>query len=179
MLYKANVLLYDRQTESLWSQLAREAVTGPMTGTGLGSLPSVLTTWKRWLETHPDTLVLSKETGYSRDYDRDPYENYHRSPLSFLGIKKNLPHLDEKELVLGVTVDGARKAYPFRVLRGTDKPVDDTVGTTPVVVHFDRGSEEAYATDGAGRRLPGFVSYWFVWYDFYPETAVYKPEKTD
>lgn len=179
MLYKANVLLYDRQTESLWSQLAREAVTGPMTGTEVATVPSVLTTWKRWVRMHPDTLVLSKKTGYVRNYDDDPYENYHRSPLSFFGIKKKLPHLDEKELVLGVTVDGVRKVYPFRVLRKTDLPVEDTVGGTDVTVHFDTGSEEAYATGPGGERLPGFVSYWFVWYDFYPETMVYKPEDND
>ncbi len=47
MLYKANVLMYDRQTESLWSQIRREAVAGPITGEKLKVLPSTLTTWEK------------------------------------------------------------------------------------------------------------------------------------
>ncbi|NIQ92816.1 MAG: DUF3179 domain-containing protein, partial [Desulfuromonadales bacterium] len=59
MLYRANVLMYDHQTESLWLQVKRAAVTGPMTGTKLKVLPSSFTTWKKWLDKHPDTLVLT------------------------------------------------------------------------------------------------------------------------
>ena len=58
LLYESNVLLYDHQTESLWSQLKEEAVTGPQTGTRLRAIPSVMTTWKAWRAQHPNTLVL-------------------------------------------------------------------------------------------------------------------------
>ncbi len=59
LLHENNVLFYDHQTESLWSQLKEAAVTGPLTGTHLTALPSVTTTWKAWRTQHPDTLVLS------------------------------------------------------------------------------------------------------------------------
>lgn len=173
MLYKSNVLLYDRQTESLWSQLAREAVTGPLTGKKLDPLPSRLTTWRKWRRDHPETLVMSTDTGYSRNYSVDPYENYHRSPLAFLGLKRKPPHLPEKELVVGVTIKGEKKAYPFSTLRETELPVKDTVGGRVIEVHFDPSSEDAFVKGEGGERIPAMISYWFVWYDFHPETGVY------
>lgn len=173
-LYKSNVLLYDRETESLWSQILREAVTGPRTGARLNPIPSSLTTWKRWRDKHPETLVLSTRTGYSRDYTVDPYKSYHKSRFPFFGSAgKKSSLVDEKELVLGIEFGGVSKAYPFKVLKGREEPLTDTVAGRPVTVYFDKESEEAFATDADGKRLPGFVSYWFVWHSFHPESEVY------
>ena len=65
--------MYDHRTESLWSQILSKAVTGPMTGTPLRTFPLVETSWKDWKSHHPDTLVLSIKTGYTRPYHQDPY----------------------------------------------------------------------------------------------------------
>ncbi|MBI5344807.1 MAG: DUF3179 domain-containing protein [Deltaproteobacteria bacterium] len=177
LLYKSNVLLYDRETESLWSQLKREAVTGPMTGARLTPLSSTLSTWKRWKRLHPDTLVLSTDTGYSRDYSADPYEGYFKSPLAFLGFRgKTSTELPEKELVLGIEMEGVKKAYPFSVLREMKAPFDDSISGHNITIHFDRESEEAYATEKE-RRLPGTVSYWFVWYSFHHDTPIYREKR--
>ncbi len=144
-----------------------------MTGARLTPLPSTLTTWKRWKKLHPGTLVLSTDTGYARDYTVDPYEGYFRSPFAFFGFRgKTSPELPEKELVLGVEIEGAKKAYPFSVLRKIKAPFDDAILGHNITIHFDRESEEAYATE-KNRRLPGTVSYWFVWYSFHPDTAIY------
>ena len=70
LLYRSNVLMYDKQTESLWLQVKRRAVTGPMTGTKLFTFPSTITTWSKWRKKHPDTTVLSFDTGYNRNYKR-------------------------------------------------------------------------------------------------------------
>ncbi|MBI5467837.1 MAG: DUF3179 domain-containing protein [Deltaproteobacteria bacterium] len=176
LLYKSNVLLYDRETESLWSQIKKEAVTGPMTGARLTPLPSTLTTWKRWKKLNPGTLVLSTDTGYARDYTVDPYESYFRSPFAYFGLKKKPPELPEKELVLGIEMEGAKKAYPFSVLRKIKAPFNDTVSGHNITIHFDRESEEAYATEKE-RRLNGTVSYWFVWYSFHPDTSIYREKR--
>jgi len=66
LLYNSDVLMYDRQTGSLWSQLMTQAVTGPMKGTRLQQLPLSNSSWVEWVERHPDTRVLSNDTGYSR-----------------------------------------------------------------------------------------------------------------
>ena len=73
LLYQSDMLLYYHQTESLWSQIKSEAVTGNLTGSRLKLLSSTHTNWASWKSKHPKTQVLSDDTGYRRDYDRDPY----------------------------------------------------------------------------------------------------------
>lgn len=122
--------------------------------------------------------MLSIDTGFRRDYSIDPYERYHRSPFAWFGLGRKAPKdLPEKELVLGVEVDGAAKAYPFSVLKKSDLPVKDTVGGKEIEVHFDPESEEAYATGPEGERIEGVVSYWFAWHSFHSETGIYKRDE--
>ncbi|MCK5440086.1 MAG: DUF3179 domain-containing protein, partial [Gemmatimonadetes bacterium] len=64
LLYNSDVLMYDRQTESLWSQIEREAVTGTLRGERLELKPLIHTTWAHWREQHPNGLVLSRDTGH-------------------------------------------------------------------------------------------------------------------
>ncbi len=144
-----------------------------MTGAKLPPVASRLTTWKRWKKLFPHTLVLSPETGYARDYERDPYEGYSKSAFAFFRIKKSLPHLREKELVLGIEIGGKFRAYPFSVLGKLSSPLEDTLAGKAVKVYFDKDSEEAYAATVTGKRVPGIISYWFVWYSFHPDSTVF------
>ncbi len=168
------MLLYDRETESLWSQLKSEAVTGPMTGTELATLPSTLTTWKKWKKRHPDTLVLSTDTGYRRDYSRDPYASYFRSPLAFFGFRGKSPGLPEKELVVGIELGAETKAYPLTELKKLKPPLEDIVAGKKIFIHFDKETEEAFAKDKEGKRLESILTYWYVWHAFHPDSAIYK-----
>ena len=68
LLYNSDVVLYDRTTESLWSQLLAQAISGPKPGQQLEAVPVTNTTWTDWRARHPDSLVLSSSTGYTRDY---------------------------------------------------------------------------------------------------------------
>ena len=68
--------MYDHQTESLWSQIAMQAVTGQSLGQELEPIFLEHTTWKAWQKRFPKTLVLSQQTGFSRNYSRNPYETY-------------------------------------------------------------------------------------------------------
>ncbi|MFQ5483563.1 MAG: DUF3179 domain-containing protein, partial [Nitrospinaceae bacterium] len=86
LLYQSDMLLYDRQTESLWSQIKSEAVTGPLTGTRLRLLASTHTTWGDWKRRRPDTLVMSRNTGYRRDYGRNPYGDYDKNRTLFFPV---------------------------------------------------------------------------------------------
>ncbi len=95
-----NVLvMYDRQTESLWSQLLGEAVAGELLGDKLDYLPSWHTTWKQWKELHPDTVALKK--GILRS--RDPYVGYYQSSSAgIIGETIQDDRLSTKEFVVGV-----------------------------------------------------------------------------
>lgn len=75
-LVNSNLLMYDRATESDWPQISGQAVRGPLRGAALEREPLVWTTWGRWRDRHPDTPVLSTDTGFVRNYRSDPYGSY-------------------------------------------------------------------------------------------------------
>lgn len=170
LLYRNNVLMYDKQTESLWSQVKNQAVTGPMTGAKLKVLPSSLTTWEKWKKKHPETMVLALDTGYDRDYSRDPYEEYYKSRRGPFGFFRGLFEGDAgKELVAGVEVDGRAKAYPLEKLRQLGKTTDTFAGKT-LTLTFDPVTGDLEVTDAEGNRIPYIAAYWFVWKRMHPET---------
>ncbi|CAN5861473.1 DUF3179 domain-containing protein [soil metagenome] len=175
LLYNSDVLMYDRGTESLWSQIARRAVTGPMRGSNLDLLPLVHTTWDRWRREHPDGLVLSQQTGHERDYNRDPYLLYAFDPSALFPVSHRDPRLPEKELILGIEREGAGTAFPLSSLEEGPRPVRARVGSEDVFVYWFRDSWTAFATDPKGRRIPATIAYWFAWSAFHPDTQVWHP----
>jgi hypothetical protein len=129
-----NVLvMYDRQTGSLWSQIRGDAVEGPLEGASLTFLPSWMTTWEDWKSRHPDTLALEK--GYSGN--NDPYRSYYQSgQTGVIGESRRDDRLYAKEFVIGVDLDGKQVAFPYSKLN--DEPVlNYFVGDVPVLVVFN------------------------------------------
>ncbi len=174
LLYKANVLMYDRQSESLWSQVRREAVGGPMTGARLEVLESTLTTWGKWKKKYPQTQVLSLETGYQRDYTRDPYESYYESRKGFFSFFKADPSEEEKALVAGIVLDGEARAYPLELLRKKGG-LTDTLEEARLAISFDAQTDRISIRDAEGQTVPHVILYWFVWKGMYPESTIFKP----
>jgi hypothetical protein len=172
LLYKSNVLMYDHQTESLWSQVLQRAVTGPMTDTKLTRLPSTLTTWGKWLKTYPDTEVLSPATGHVRDYSKDPYERYYASRSGLFGFLKGGPGAEEKELVVDIEVGNTAKAYKLLELRSAGL-IKDKVDATEIRLEFDEGSDKLTVRNHAGNSIDHIILYWFVWKSIHPDAEVY------
>jgi hypothetical protein len=131
-----NVLvMYDRQTNSLWSQLIGESIEGEMIGTKLEFVPSWMTTWEQWKGMHPNTLALRK--GYSGI--RDPYERgYYNSPdAGVIGETFSDDRLYTKEFVIGVELSGTAVAYPFSALN--EQPlINDTIAGEELLIVFDK-----------------------------------------
>lgn len=173
LLYQSDLLMYDHQTESLWSQIAMTAVTGPMTGTKLTPLFLEHTTWGEWRRSHPDTLILSTQTGHLRDYDRDPYLGYAQRPDLMFAVTHTDRRYHPKEWVLGVEVNGAFKAYPFTELKKADIPLQDLINGRPIRIHFNARALSASVTDSDGRPLPSVMAFWFAWAAFHPDTLVF------
>ncbi|RMH09680.1 MAG: DUF3179 domain-containing protein [Nitrospirae bacterium] len=174
LLYQSDLLMYDHQTESLWSQIAMEAVTGPMTGQKLQPLFLEHTTWSDWRRRYPHTLVLSTETGYHRRYDRDPYADYALGPGVMFPVKPLDGRLALKEWVIGIEVNGQAKAYPFSVLKWLTAPLKDRVNGQGIIVHFDPKHARAVITDEAGTPIPAVTAYWFAWAAFHPDTLIFR-----
>ena len=174
LLYNSDVLLYDLQTESLWSQIRSEAVTGPMRGQRLKMLPLAHTTWRAWQAEHPDTLVMSTDTGFQRDYGRNPYPGYARSRELYFPVAAESRAFRPKALVMGLEIDGHARAYSFDELKkGPDKFSDEFQGHS-LQVEYDHRNRTARIMDAEGQEIPTLIAYWFAWYAFHPETDIYR-----
>ena len=138
-LWRDDLVMYDRATDSLRSQILATAIRGPRTGDRLTIVPSTLTTWGEWRGTHPDTAVLlppprsSTVRGRDRTYNYfDPKYGYEDEPR-LVGWAGSDGRLSDRTMVVGVSVDGTATAYPFPVVEDAGV-VEDRVGSRPVVV---------------------------------------------
>jgi len=150
-LYRSNKLMYDQQTQSLWSTLEGRPVVGALVGKGieLRRRSVVTTTWGEWRRRHPDTKVLSLETGYDRDYDEGvAYRSYFATDELMFTVPKRDPRLKNKAEVLALRANGVELAISAAWLR--KRPVyRDRVGEVSVVVLTDKsGANRVYDDQG-------------------------------
>jgi|GEM_PF-168214 len=176
LLFQNNLLMFDRETESLWSQFALRSVTGPMIGTGLKWKFSEQMIFADWKAKYPNGKILSDNTGHNRRYDIDPYSEYFASdgPL----FRTNNPIRDDlpaKEWVWGITVGDASKAYPLARLPAS-VAIRDTVGGVELeLVHDIAARSVAVTVVSSGEPLDnGVGAFWFSWQDFFPTTDVFE-----
>jgi len=173
LLYNSDVLLYDRETDSLWSQLMKQAIAGPLRGQRLQQIVMSHTSWDSWRNRHPDTLVLSADTGSRRNYDRSPYAGYENSKQLYFPVSKMDSRYHPKELVIGLSVNSMHKAYPFTELSRTGGDIEDSVAGQAVRVHYDSRNRTGQVFAADGSELPSTISYWFAWQAFHPDSGVY------
>ena len=136
------LVMFDRETETLWSQFLGRAVKGTLEGTVLEVVPAVLTRWESWRALHPDTTVLDQG-----GLVIDAYSGYYFSPSAgVIGERNPDDRLAGKELVLGVVVPQGRKAYAHRFL-AKNPVVNDSIGNQPLVIAWDGVGRAAIAYD--------------------------------
>ena len=174
LLYNSDLLLYDRETQSLWSQISGEAISGSQKGARFDLIPATHTSWSAWKQRYPNTKVLSEDTGYRRNYDRDPYAGYETREGLFFSVENMDPRFHPKARVEGLIINGVAKAYPHSELDKSKSAVQDVVGSVPVEIHFDEDGQSVEIYNADGKRLPSLSSFWFAWYAFHPDTEVYK-----
>ena len=142
-LRHSDLIMYDRQTHSWWQQLSGEAVVGELTGKSLTFLPASIVSWEEFKAAYPEGKVLSRDTGYDRDYGSNPYAGY--------DSVDNLPYLyfgelDERllpmERVVAVSLGDVDAAFPFLILE-EERVVNYTVEGQDLVVFFLPGTRSA------------------------------------
>ncbi len=146
-LYQDNLVMYDRQTESLWPQLTGRASIGVKTGTQLTAIPLGTVAWTDFLAAHPDAEVLSQDTGFAREYGSNPYTGYDEPDGDLLfDLGDDLDdRLPTKERVVGISAESADIAYLRSALVGGD-PVQIDVDGDPVVLWHESGQASALDT---------------------------------
>ena len=156
LLYRSNKLMYDHQTNSLWSHLQGEPVMGASVGKGkkLRMLPLTFTTWAEWRGQNPGTTVLSLDTGHLRDYRPGAaYGQYFKSPNTMFPVWKKAPNvLETKDWIFSVELDGVRKAYPLATLMRTPL-LHDVVGGVLIVLVSEQSAEAVRAYRAGARRF--------------------------
>ena len=143
LLRRSDMVMYDRETESWWQQFTGEAIVGDFTGKKLQQLPAQIIGFAQFAAAHPDGLVLSRETGFKREYGKNPYAGYddiNSSPIAYRG--KSDHRLRPMEKVIAVQIGHAAKAYPYSITRKLHV-VQDQVDSTDLVVFHDEGAASA------------------------------------
>lgn len=172
LLHENDLVMYDRRTESLWQQITGEAIVGPKTGARLEQVPLTMTQWKRWRGSHPDTRVLTGPQGSDADYAGDHYAEYARSDRLLFPVKNESERLGRKDVVFGFEVGGKPLAVPASVLEERDVMTVEHQGRSLEVRLAEDGSVTA-RDPGGGETFQATRLYWFAWYTFHPNTAVY------
>lgn len=112
LLYRSDLLMFDRETQSLWSQISATAISGASVGQRLSMLRSEMLPWRRWRDTHPASTILSRKTGHLRDYERSPYGAYTTSQELRFPARVD-PRYHPKMPTIGMRLGlGASRAYP-------------------------------------------------------------------
>ncbi|MFQ5875457.1 MAG: DUF3179 domain-containing protein, partial [Dehalococcoidia bacterium] len=114
MLRFSDLIMYDRQTQTWWQQIGGEAIVGELTGTRLKQLPASIVSWKAFRTSFPGGQVLSRDTGFARDYGRNPYTGYddvNKPPFLFVGPEDD--RLRPVDRVVTVSIGDEAAAYPF------------------------------------------------------------------
>ncbi|HEX8871879.1 MAG TPA: DUF3179 domain-containing (seleno)protein, partial [Candidatus Acidoferrum sp.] len=158
--YQQNLLFFDLETESLWSQLRGRALTGPLAGASLRLLPVTMMPWQSWKAEHPQTLVLSFQTGYKRDYAVDPYRDW---------------QLDRR-MALVVSREGQAKIYPYSELKKAGGSLQDQIGGLSFTIRFDAERQSATVLTEAPDSTPPphFVAFLGNVRAFFPGAVIFK-----
>ncbi len=175
LLYHSDVLMYDRETQSLWTQLGMRAVSGPSVGKKLKWLPSEQLTFQTWKKKYPEGKVLSLNTGHRVDYKSSDYGEYFSSPETAFPAPYNRTELPQKKYVGGVIRNGKAMAFPLpNYLLG--KGIEAKLGGETIKVSYDQGTRQFQVFEEDGTTpVPSVTVFWFAWQAFYPETKIWKP----
>jgi hypothetical protein len=142
-LYKSDLVMYDRQSHSLWAQMEGRAIIGARAGTQLKLVPANTLSFEEWRATHPTGKVLSRDTGHTRNYGANPYESYDQPQLRpFLFRDRPDPRRPPKERVVGIKVGTMARAYPWPVL-AERRVVHDRLGDQALVIFYRPGALSA------------------------------------
>jgi len=173
-LYNSDLVMYDHQTNTYWTQALGLGIVGHLTKIKLVPILTDTIKWKDWKVKHPDTLILSTDTGFIRDYKRDPYSGYDQSSKIWFPVDIEDNRLFSKARVYGISVNNESKAYPKDILK-EKKMLEDKVGGEQIMAKMeDDGTVRFFTKKGDKQdQIIADYLYWFAWVNFHPDTKLY------
>jgi hypothetical protein len=170
-LFNSNLVMYDRKTESYWTQIDGEAIIGELTGFELQELSVDTVVWRDWKKEHPNSKVLSQNTGFNRNYGRDPYGSYYEDSFLIFPVEQEDNRIHAKTVIFGIEVNGKYKAYMEDDLE-EEGIIEDNVGGKDITLErLDDG--RVIIIDENGKEIVKERDFWFAWYAFHPDTGLY------
>lgn len=175
LLYQSDMLMYDRASESLWSQISAVAITGKRIGQRLGLLRSTQSRWGDWRSAHPNTKVLSRNTGFNRAYGHQPYGNYATTRKLLFPVRHDRRYHPKMRTIGLRLASGETRAYPAAELERRGETLIENFEGHAVRLSYDVESK-SFAVE-APPEVEVIEAYWFAWLAFHPATTVYEAER--
>lgn len=146
LLLNSNLILFDRNTDSYWPQMLMKSVKGSKDGILITQRTTFETTWASFKLMYPQAQVLDEETGFSRDYNDYPYGSFKTNDKLLFNVNNGDDNrLHKKERVLGIKSGSTTKAYDISSFALDLDVIQDTVGTTDMVIAISSGDGYAVA----------------------------------
>jgi hypothetical protein len=152
-LYNSNLVMYDRASESLWSQALGQAIAGEHAGKKLERIPFDVAIWSEWKTLYPESKVLSQDTGFGRPYGVDPYGNYYTNPDILFPVSHRDDRLGPKEIVVGLENNGIYRAYKLQQIEGSHVINDGIDGKSIALLSLHPFMVRAYDSTIDGQTL--------------------------
>jgi hypothetical protein len=173
-LYNSNLVMYDRKTDTYWSQIGGLAIVGELAGRTLTPISLDTVAWRDWKATHPGSEVLSQDTGFDRDYGRDPYGDYCQESFIWFPVEGRDNRIHPKTVVFGIEVGGAYVAYREEELIKM-RVIEDRIDGVRIRISRDAAGIVSVVNLGTDESIVKEREYWFAWYAFHPDTRLYLP----
>ena len=161
-LWESNLLMYDKKTETLWSQIIGEAVVGDRTGETLDILDANVISFSELKEGYPGAQVLSKDTGYRRSYGDSPYGNYETNNSLYFPVSSSDDAFHKKELFHIVNVGEKSVGFMRTDLIEAGEAEIEANGQT-IRAEVSGESTITITNTSTGEELPGYIAMWFSW----------------
>jgi len=175
-LHNSDLIMYDRYEGNLWQQITGTAIVGPAAKRNetLKAVPLHTTTWKKWKQQYPNTQVLSKNTGYDRNYNQYPYGDYESNQSLFFPVNPLNEKIHVKSIVYGIELGKYAKAYRLADLKKR-KTISDKIGGTKIKIYLLKSGEVNVINLETNKEIIAYRLFWFAWAAFHPNTELYQP----
>ena len=174
LLHNSNVLLYDRNDNALWSQIGLTAISGPYVGRSLQHLVWEITQLADWQQKHPESTVVTFNTGHRRDYRKNPYGEYFANQKLSFPITSHDERLPSKMKVVGIKSGNQAWAYPVsRIARARGGRIEEMIEGRRLILQSDSNTGRITVVE-APPEAQVIHTFWFAWAAFHPKTNIYE-----